>query len=71
MKKIIANLDYIQGHLRYGHIELELSNEKYEEFNNSSEEEKEEWIKECGTPVVDDYEIDSCGSITEIKVEDA
>ena len=30
--RVTADLSYIVGHLRYGHYELDLSDEEYEEF---------------------------------------
>lgn len=58
MKKILkieADLDYIQGYLRYGHLELEVDET---EWNALSEEEKIDYINDCGTVVVDHYSIE-------------
>jgi hypothetical protein len=71
MKRITANLDYMVGHLRYGHLELELTDEQYEEFKKLSKEEQEEWLRDDGARIADDYEIDDIGSIYHIKVKDA
>lgn len=56
MKTIIAECT-VDGHLRYGHYELELSDEKYEEFKSISEEEQEKMIRKKGHLEVDDYEV--------------
>jgi ribosome biogenesis protein Tsr3 len=64
--KIIANVDYVVGHLRYGHYELELNDEEYKEYKSLSEEDKISWIED-GKFIIDDYEVDDIGTITEIR----
>ena len=63
--KIIADVDYVCGYLRYGHWELELNDEDYNEYKNLSEEDKISWIED-GNFIIDDYRIDDIGEITEI-----
>jgi hypothetical protein len=67
--KIIADVDYVTGHLRYGHWELELNDEDYRGYKNLSEEDRIAWIEEDGNFIIDDYRIDDIGTITEIKEE--
>ena len=67
--KIIADVDYVAGHLRYGHQELELSDDDYNEYKNLSEEDKISWIEGDGNFIVDDYKIYDIGTITEIREE--
>jgi len=67
--KIIADVDYVTGHLRYGHWELELNDEDYRGYKNLSEEDKIAWIEEDGNFIIDDYRIDDIGTITEIREE--
>lgn len=55
-KKIIAKCD-VSGHLRSGYFKLTLSDEEYKEFSESTKEDKETWIKDCGTFRLDDYEV--------------
>ena len=64
--KIIADVDYVVGHLRYGHWELELNDKEYNEYKNLSKEDKISWIKD-GNFIIDSYRIDDIGTITEIK----
>lgn len=66
--KIIADVDYVIGHLRYGHYELKLNDEDYKEYKNLSEEDKISWIED-GNFIIDDYRIDDIGTITEIREE--
>ena len=66
--KIIADVDYVTGHLRDGHWELELNEEEYNEYKNLSEEDKISWIED-GNFVVDNYRIYDIGTITEIREE--
>jgi hypothetical protein len=64
--KIIADVDYVTGHLRDGHWELELNDEEYSEYKNLSEEDKISWIED-GNFIVDDCRIYDIGTITEIR----
>lgn len=66
--KIIADVDYVIGHLRRGHYELYLNDEDYKEYKNLSEEDKISWIED-GNFIIDDYRIDDIGTITEIREE--
>lgn len=63
---IIANIDYVTGHLRYGHYKLKLSDKDYKAYKNLSDEDKISWIEDDGEFIVDDYRIDDIGNITEI-----
>ena len=65
-KTIIANIDYIVGHLRYGHFELNLTDEEYSEFISLSKEEQENWVRD-GELIIDDYRVDDYGDITSIE----
>ena len=69
MKTIIANVDYISGHLRSGHFELNLSNEGYEKFQNMSKEEQLNYIEDNGDLLIDDFSINDYGDL-EIINED-
>ena len=57
MKTITANCA-VDGHLRYGHYELKLTDEEYEEYSKLDEFGKKEWIRESGSLTVDDWEVD-------------
>lgn len=65
--EIVADVDYVCGHLRYGHYELNLNEEDYNKYKNLSEEDKISWIEEEGEFIIDDYEVDDIGTITEIR----
>jgi len=65
--KITGDLDYIQGHLRYGHYELEIDKQKWDSMN---EDEQKEYLEDCGDLIVDDYEIEDRGDICEITKEE-
>ena len=51
--KIIADVDYVAGHIRYGHWELKLSDKEYNKYKNLSEKDKISWIED-GNFIVDD-----------------
>ena len=64
--KVTANVDYVMGHLRYGHLEGIIE--------AKSEEELKEMLKDPDVRadlelVVDDYEVDSYGDISEFEYE--
>lgn len=67
MHTIYGDLDYVQGYLREGHLEMELNDKDFEKFKSLSLKEQEEWLKDEGYTVLDDYIIDDMGDITEIN----
>lgn len=69
MKTIYADVDYISGHTRYGHYELSLTDEQYEEFKSLSEDEQRDWIKD-GELIVDDCYIEDVGNLGNIRVSE-
>lgn len=66
--KIHAPIDYVQGHLRYGHFEATVPEEDIEKFNAMTPDEKKEYIRDIGEIVLDDYEMDDYGDIGEVTV---
>lgn len=68
MATIYAEVDYISGHLRYGHYELELDGKELEDFKASSLEEQKEFIKEEGHFILDDYRINDIGDLSDIEI---
>lgn len=68
--RIIANVDYLIGHLHYGHYEGEIDEE---ELPPNWEEELRKYpslIKQLNLElIVDDYEIDDTGDISDIQIE--
>ena len=67
MHTIYGDLDYVQGYLRTGHLEMELNDKDFEKFKSLSLKEQEEWLKDEGYTVLDDYAVDDMGDITEIN----
>ena len=67
MKTITADVDYILGHLRYGHYELEVTDKEFEQFQNMSDADKAEYIEESGCLIIDDYDVDDIATPTNIK----
>lgn len=66
MHTICGELDYVQGHLRYGHLELYLDDKAFEEFKSMSEEEQKTYLNDNGNLLIDSYEVDDWGNITNI-----
>jgi len=58
--KVCKNLDYVQGHLRYGHAEVTVEAETEEEALAKAEE---CFADHNYDVVVDDYEIEDCGDL--------
>ena len=67
MHTIYGDLDYVQGYLRMGHLELELNDEDFEKFKSLSLKAQKEWLRDEGHVEVDDFSVDDIGSITEIN----
>lgn len=65
MKTIIAECT-ADGYLRYGHYNLELTDEEYAEFSQLDEPSKRVWIKESGVFTLDDWCVNDT-DIYEIK----
>ena len=70
MALITAQVDYVNGYLKYGHWELSLEGKELEDFKNSSKEDQEFWLTESGSFELDDYEINDYGDLDEIKIEE-
>lgn len=68
MKTIYAEIEYLMGHLRCGHFELQMDEEEYKEYETYTDKEKEEYVFENGDLIIDDYEVDDFGHISDIKV---
>lgn len=67
MHTIFGDLDYVQGYLRMGHLEMKLNDKDFEKFKSLSLKEQKEWLREEGSVEVDDFSVDDIGSITEIN----
>lgn len=67
MHTIFGDLDYVQGYLRMGHLEMELNDKDFEKFKSLSLKEQKEWLRDEGRVEVDDFSVDDIGSITEIN----
>ena len=68
MKKITARCE-ADGHLRYGHYDLELTDEEYAEFSQLDDDSKKEWIKSSGKFTLDDWEVYDTYSLEIEEVE--
>ena len=67
MHTIYGDLDYVQGYLRMGHLEMELNDEDFKKFKSLSLKEQKEWLRDEGHVEVDDFSVNDIGSITEIN----
>lgn len=56
MKTIILNCT-LNGYLRYGHYEAELTSEEYEEFSQLDEDAKKKYAQRKGNLILDDYRV--------------
>lgn len=76
MKKIFidAPLDYVAGHLRYGHLEgiVEMTDEEFERFKKDPINFIYDNEYECNRLdlIIDDFEVDDRGSINEVNWEE-
>lgn len=62
MIQITGEYDYVMGHLRYGTLTMNLSEEKAIKFKNSTFDEQKEWLEEEGELEID-YEIEDRGNL--------
>lgn len=67
MHTIFGDLDYVQGYLRMGHLEMKLNDKDFEKFKSLPLKEQKEWLRDEGSVEVDDFSVDDIGSITEIN----
>lgn len=68
---ITADVDYITGHLRYGHYEGELTEEQYQEYLSlTSEKDRKDFITDICELVIDSYSIDDRGCPTNIEISE-
>lgn len=67
MHTIFGDLDYVQGYLRMGHLEMKLNDKDFEKFKSLSLKEQKEWLRDEGSVEIDDFSVDDIGSITEIN----
>lgn len=65
--RVTSSLDYVMGHLRYGHLEMEIEKEKWKSM---SEEEQRECLVDEGELIIDDYSVDDMGDMGDIETED-
>ena len=67
MHTIYGDLDYVQGYLRMGHLEMKLNDKDFQKFKSLSLKEQKERLWDEGSVKVDDFSVDDIGSITEIN----
>lgn len=63
---ITGHVDYVSGHLRYGHFEMTLDDEEFEAFKALSKKEQINLLRNGGELIVDDWEVDDYGDICEV-----
>lgn len=68
MKTISAPVDYVDGHLRYGHMEAKVTEEVAAEVSAMTEQEQKEWLQDNGTLVVDDYRVNDYGDLGSVSI---
>lgn len=67
MKTVKGYLDYVGGHLRYGHFEAKLADDEYEAFCKMSKDDQIDYLFEAGELIIDDFEVNEYGDMTEIE----
>lgn len=64
---VVGDIDHISGYLRYAHFEMYLTAEEHQKFDTLSDEEQIQWLKEDGEIIVDDFEVNDIGDISNIE----
>ena len=67
MHTIFGDLDYVQGYLRMGHLEMKLNDKDFEKFKSFELRDQKAWLREEGRVEIDDYSVNDIGDITEIN----
>lgn len=74
MKKVFidAPLDYVAGHLRYGHLEgvWEMTDEEFEQFKENPIDFIYDYECDGLDLVIDDFEVDDRGPISDVSWEE-
>lgn len=60
--KATVSVEYVQGHLRYGHLEMNMNEEDYKYFLDLSESDKIIYLRD-GELIVDEYEVYDYGDL--------
>ena len=69
MIHVIADADWINGYLEFGHYDLYLdSPEELEAFKKLTPEEQAQKILDEGDLIVDGYDINDCADPTNIRI---
>lgn len=70
MAYIQAEVEYVDGHLRYGHFEMELEGSELEKFKGLDDEGQKDWLRDAGEFVVDDTSINDIGPMLKVSVQE-
>lgn len=65
--KVTGILDYVMGNLRHGHMELIIEGDEWEALNKDEQIER---LKYDSKFVLDDYNLEDRGNITDIIIEE-
>ena len=70
MKKyeITADVDYISGHIRYGHLALTLDESELKLFKALSDEDQLDYLDSQGDLIIDEYEVDDFGQLEKMEI---
>ena len=67
---VVSEPTWVDGHIRYGHFECEVPKELEEKFKNMSKEDQINYLKDNGELLIDDFEINDYGEISETYIEE-
>lgn len=70
MAIVTAGVDYVAGHLRYGHFEAIIDGEELEKFKEMSIKEQQEYLREVGELIIDDYRVNDYGDLHTPKINE-
>ena len=70
--EVYADVEYITGHLRYGHFEGTISEELYKEYLSlETDKERSDFIADVCNLVVDDYSLYDYAPPTNIQIHES
>jgi len=64
--RLKADVEFLWGHLRYGHFEL-VTDEN--DIKDLSPDELKTYLEESGTIIIDEYRVEDYGALSPVKVE--
>ena len=67
---ISASSDSVKGYIESMHIRMEITEEQKIRYGNMSRSEQIDFIKDNGDFIIDEFVIESCGTLVDLEIND-